>query len=72
MKIAQAEGEAIKMIQQSVPKGDPLPYLIAMQYIKALPELTKGKDDKLIILPYEASSLMGSLAAIKTLFKQVE
>jgi regulator of protease activity HflC (stomatin/prohibitin superfamily) len=71
LKIVQAEAKAIEMIQQAVPHGDPLPYMIAMQYIKALPELTKGKDDKLIVLPYEASSLMGSLAAVKTIFKEI-
>jgi regulator of protease activity HflC (stomatin/prohibitin superfamily) len=72
LKIAAAEAEAIKMIQHSVPNGDPLPYLIAMQYIKALPELTKGKDDKLVIIPYEASSLVGSLASIKKIFEEVK
>jgi len=66
--IAQAEAHAIEMIQKAVPNGDPLPYLIALQYIKALPELTKGKDNKLIIIPYEASSMIGSLASIKKMF----
>lgn len=66
--IAQAESTAIEMIQRSVPNGDPLPYLIAMQYIKVLPELTKGKDNKMIIVPYEASSLIGSLASVKSIF----
>ncbi len=72
LKIADAEAQAITMVKKSIPDGDPLPYLIAMQYIKVLPELTKGKDDKLIILPYEASSLMGSLASIKKLFEHVK
>ena len=72
LKIADAEAKAIAMIQKSVPQGDPLPYLIAMQYIKALPELTKGKDDKLVVIPYEASSLMGSLASMKTIFDQLK
>jgi hypothetical protein len=60
------------MIQQVVPNGDPLPYMIAMQYIKALPEMTAGKDDKMIVLPYEATSLMGSLSAVKKIFNAVE
>ncbi len=70
--VANAEAQAITMIQQSVPQGDPLPYLIAMQYIKALPELTKGKDDKMIVVPYEASSLIGSLASVKKIFENVK
>ncbi len=72
LKVAEAESKAIKMIQDAVPNGDPLPYLIAMQYIKALPELTKGKDDKMIVVPYEASSMIGSLSTIKKVFEQVK
>ncbi len=67
---AQAESEAIEKIQKAVPGADPLPYLIALNYIKALPEITKGKDNKLILMPYEASGVMGSLASIKEIFKQ--
>lgn len=72
LKIALAEAEAIKMIQSAVPNGDPMPYMIAMQYIKALPEMMEGKNDKMIVVPYEAGSLVGSLATIKNLFEQVK
>ncbi len=72
LKIADAEAQAIKMIQESVPAGDPMPYLIAMQYMKVLPEMMKGKDDKMIVVPYEASSLVGSLASIKKIFETIQ
>jgi regulator of protease activity HflC (stomatin/prohibitin superfamily) len=72
LKIQEAEAKAIEMIQRAVPQGDPLPYLIAMQYIKALPEMTKDKADKMIVVPYEASSLVGSLASMKKIFEQVK
>ena len=68
LKIASAEAKAIEMVQKAVPKGDPLPYMIAMQYIKALPKMMEGKDDKMIVVPYEASSLIGSLSSVKTIF----
>lgn len=71
LKIAQAEAEAIKMIQGSIPNTDPVPYLIAMQYIKALPQMMEGKDDKLILVPYEMSSLVSSVASIKKVFESV-
>jgi regulator of protease activity HflC (stomatin/prohibitin superfamily) len=70
LTVARAEAEAINMIQSSVPNGDPLPYLIAMQYIKVLPELMEGKDNKMILVPYEASSMIGSLASMKKIFEQ--
>jgi len=72
LKITQAEAEAISMIQNAVGGKDPLPYMIAMQYIKALPEMTKGKEDKMIIVPYEATSLVGSLASMKKIFEDIK
>ncbi len=72
LKIAQSEATAIAMIQASVPNGDPLPYMVAMHYIKALPEMTKGKDNKMIVVPYEATSLIGSLATVKKIFESAQ
>ena len=72
VKVSEAEAKAIDMIQKAVPEKDPLSYLIAMQYIKSLPELTKGKNDKLVIVPYEVSSLIGSLASMKKIFEEVK
>ncbi len=72
LMIAQAESKAIAMIREATPGADPLPYLIAMQYMKVLPEMMKGKDDKLIVVPYESSALMGSLASMKKIFETVK
>ena len=69
--VADAEAKTITMLKDAA-HGDPLPYLIAMQYVKALPEMVKGKDDKLVVIPYEASSMIGSLATIKQLFEKVK
>lgn len=72
LTIAQAESEAITKIKAAIPQGDPLPYLLAMQYMKVLPEMMQGKNDKLILMPYEASSLVGSLASIKKVFETIK
>lgn len=72
IKIAESEAKAIQMMQASMPNGDPLPYLIALQYMKVLPEMTKGKDDKMILVPYEASSLIGSLSTVKKIFENIQ
>jgi regulator of protease activity HflC (stomatin/prohibitin superfamily) len=69
---ADAEAQAIKLIRDAAPAGDPLPYLIALNYIKMLPELMQGKNDKMIVVPYEASSLVGSLASVKKLFQDIK
>ncbi len=69
LKVAKAEAEAIEMIQQAVPGKDPLPYMVAREYIRMLPEALKDNDGKTVVIPYEASAMMGSLATMKELFK---
>jgi len=59
-------------VSNAIQKGDPLPYLIAMQYIKILPEITKGAEGKTVVIPYDASSVIGSLASIKQVFEQIK
>lgn len=68
--LANAESQAIQIVQKAMPGANPLPYLTAQSYIKALPEITRDKNGKMILVPYEASALTGSLATIKELFNQ--
>ena len=57
---AEAEAEAIKMIADAVKDSgaNPTQYLIAMRYLETLKEMTAGKDNKTVYLPYEASGIL--------------
>ena len=71
IRVAEAEAEAIDKVTKSVTVsgGDPVNYLIAVRYVEALKEMFKSEGkDKVIYLPYEATSLMSSLGGIKELF----
>jgi regulator of protease activity HflC (stomatin/prohibitin superfamily) len=72
LKVAAAEAKAFEMLQAAMPNTDPAQYLIAMKYMQALPEMMKGQNNKLIVVPYESSALMGSLASMKELFKNID
>ncbi len=72
LRIAQAEAESLTIMKKASPEVDPTQYLIALQYIKMLPKMTEGKNDKLIVLPYEATSIMGSLSGIKKMFENID
>jgi len=72
LKMARAEAEAIQIINQIAPEKDAMGYLIAMHYIKSLPELASGKNDKLVFMPFEATSLIGSLGAAKKIFSDLD
>ncbi len=67
IKIATAEKQAIDRITEAIAasKGDPANYLIAIRYIEALKEMVTGKDNKVVYLPYEATSVLSSIGGIK-------
>jgi regulator of protease activity HflC (stomatin/prohibitin superfamily) len=59
---AQGEAEAIRLVTEAI-KGanaDPANYLIAMRYLETLQEMTSGKDNKVIYMPYEATGVLSS------------
>lgn len=69
---AKAEAEAILRVADAVKSGntDPATYMLAMKYIETLKDLTSGKDNKTVYIPYEASSVLSSIGSIKGLFKE--
>ncbi|MFY0672664.1 MAG: SPFH/Band 7/PHB domain protein [Bacteroidia bacterium] len=69
--VAEAEKEAIQQIAEAVvdKNGDPVNYLVAVKYIDALKEMTTGKDNKTVYMPYEASGILSSVGGIKELLK---
>ncbi|MDE5806252.1 MAG: SPFH/Band 7/PHB domain protein [Paramuribaculum sp.] len=69
---AEAEAEAVRKVSEAVASSNtnPASYMLAMKYIETLGEMTKGKDNKAIYIPYEATGVLGSIGSIKDLFKQ--
>lgn len=72
-KIALADGEreAIVRVFKAIHEGRPTKELIAIKYLEALAEISKGQSNK-IFIPYESSSILGSLGLIKEIFKEKE
>ena len=67
---AEAEAEAIRRVADAVAatKTDPATYMLAMKYIETLREMTSGKDNKTVYIPYEAASVISSIGSISSLF----
>ena len=67
---AQAEADAIRKVAEAVAatQTDPATYMLAVKYIETLKEMTTGKDNKTVYIPYEASSVLSSIGSIKNLF----
>src|ERR1700754_4119543 len=68
---AEAEAKATQMVSEAIAKGDvaALNYFIADKYIKAFAGFADAPNQKIIMLPIEATSLLGSLAGIGEIAK---
>jgi regulator of protease activity HflC (stomatin/prohibitin superfamily) len=63
---AEAEAKATEMVSQAIANGNvqAINYFVANNYVKALEGLAKAPNAKIIMMPLEASSVIGSLAGL--------
>ncbi|WP_040674179.1 SPFH domain-containing protein [Nitrobacter sp. Nb-311A] len=68
---AEAEAKATRMVSEAIAKGDvaSLNYFIADKYIKAFGQLANSPNQKVVLLPMEATSMLASLAGIGEIAK---
>src|SRR6478609_3658417 len=68
---AEAEAKATQMVSEAIAKGDvaALNYFIADKYIKAFGQFADSPNQKIIMMPIEAMSILGSLAGIGEIAK---
>jgi regulator of protease activity HflC (stomatin/prohibitin superfamily) len=68
---AQAEATATQMVSEAIAKGDvqAINYFVAQRYTEALKEVAAAPNQKVIFMPLEATSLIGSLGGIGELAK---
>ena len=69
---AEAEANATKMVSRAIAEGDvnAINYFIAQKYVAALRDLAMSPNQKLLMLPLEASGIIGSIAGIAELAKE--
>jgi regulator of protease activity HflC (stomatin/prohibitin superfamily) len=63
---AEAEAKATAMVSKAIAEGDvqAINYFVAQRYTTAIEALASAPNQKVLMLPVEASSLIGSLAGI--------
>ena len=68
---AEAEANATDMVSKAIANGDiqAVNYFVSQKYIEALTEIGKGENSKLVMMPLEASSVIGSIGGIAELAK---
>ncbi|MBN9262965.1 MAG: SPFH/Band 7/PHB domain protein [Hyphomicrobium sp.] len=65
-RAAQAEAEATRMVSQAIAAGDvqAINYFVANNYMKALEQIARSPNQKVLMMPLEAASVIGSIAGI--------
>jgi regulator of protease activity HflC (stomatin/prohibitin superfamily) len=65
-RLAQAEATATKLVSDAIANGNvqAINYFVANNYVKALEALASAPNSKVIMMPLEASSIIGSLGGL--------
>ncbi|MEW9809800.1 MAG: SPFH domain-containing protein [Candidatus Symbiodolus clandestinus] len=68
-RAAEAEAHATQMVSDAIAAGNmsALNYFIAQKYTEALKSLGQANNSKVIMMPLEASNLLGSISGIREL-----
>ncbi len=66
---AQAEAEATRMVSEAIAKGDKqaLSYFVAQKYVGALQALATAENQKVLMLPVDATGVLGALEGVREL-----
>lgn len=70
---AGAEATATNLVSEAIAKGDlnAINYFVATKYVDALQSIASSPNEKLVLMPLEASNIIGSLAGITELTKNI-
>lgn len=71
-RLAQAEAKATSMVSQAISEGDvqAINYFVAQKYTEALKDIASADNQKVIMMPLDSSSLIGSVAGIAEITKE--
>lgn len=68
---AEAEGKAVAMVSTAIAEGEAMAvnYFVAQRYVEALQAVASAPNQKLILMPLEASGIIGAVAGIAEIAK---
>ena len=68
-RLAQAEARATTMVSQAIAQGDiqAINYFVAQKYVEALNNLAAAPNQKVLLMPIEATGILGALGGVAEL-----
>lgn len=72
-RLAEAEANATRAVSEAIASGDvqAINYFVAQKYIEALGQIASAHNQKVLLMPLEATSVIGSIAGIAEISKDV-
>ena len=69
---AEAEAKATMMVSEAISKGNvqAINYFVANNYIKAIEALAQSPNQKILMMPLDAASMLGSIGGIAEIAKE--
>lgn len=73
-RLAEAEAKATAVVSKAIAEGDinAINYFVANKYIDSLQTIGSAENSKVVFMPLEASSVIGSVGGISELLKNVK
>ncbi len=70
---AEAEANATRMVSEAIAKGDPqaINYFVAQDYVKTLGKFANSPNQKLLMMPLDASGVIGALGGVAEISKEI-
>ncbi|MEP9371318.1 SPFH domain-containing protein [Mesorhizobium sp. KR1-2] len=70
---AEAEARATQVVSEAIAQGDvqAINYFVAQKYTEALAKIGSSSNNKIVLMPFEASSLIGSLGGVGAIAREV-
>lgn len=68
-RLAEAEAKATQMVSEAIAAGDvqAINYFVAQKYTEALGKIATAPNQRVVLMPLEASSILGSISGIAEL-----
>ena len=72
-RLAEAEANATRMVSEAIAAGDvqAINYFVAQKYTEAMAAIGTAPNSKIVLMPMEASALIGSLGGIGAIAREV-
>ena len=72
-RLAEAEAKATRMVSEAIASGNvqAINYFVAQKYTEALTSIGTAGNSKIVLMPMEAASLIGSLGGIGAIAREV-